>query len=254
MFVGNPWLDFKAIYNLDYYRGAHGDGSIDYLRELQRPAGSLRAHEYRGLLKAATRALGRSEGRWLDYGCGNGALIPWLGAHSAFKAEGFDDGAISALARSRGIPILRRRALARRRAAYDVVTAIEVIEHHPEPLRMLREIRGLLKPGGLLLLSTGNAGPWRRRLLRWSYAQAPDVHIGFFSPRSLGFAYARAGLKSFEPGFGPGSTEIIRYKVLKSLGFRRDAAWLRWLPWGLAARLVDAVYRQSRMPWARRPR
>ena len=140
------------------------------------------------------------------------------------------------------------------RTAIHVVTAIEVIEHHPDPIAMLREIRALLKPGGLLLLSTGNAGPWRKRLLNWSYAQAPDVHIGFFDPASLAWAFRRAGLKSFEPGFGPGSTEVIRYKVLKALGIRVDAAIWHWLPWGLIARAVDRVYRQSRMPWALRSR
>ncbi len=41
-------------------------------------------------------------------------------------------------------------------ASYDLVVALEIIEHLENPWSFLREIRKLLRPGGLLVLSTPN--------------------------------------------------------------------------------------------------
>jgi SAM-dependent methyltransferase len=38
--------------------------------------------------------------------------------------------------------------------AFDTVVSTEVLEHVPDPLRTLREMRRVLKPGGFLILST----------------------------------------------------------------------------------------------------
>ncbi len=42
-------------------------------------------------------------------------------------------------------------------ASFDTIVAFEVFEHLPEPDRFLEEMRRLLKPGGVLVLSTPNA-------------------------------------------------------------------------------------------------
>ena len=58
----------------------------------------------------------------------------------------------------------------------------------------------------------------------------PDVHIAYFEPRTLAEVYQRAGLESRAAGVRPGYADIIRYKVLRRLGFRSCHCSERMLP------------------------
>ena len=75
-------------------------------------------------------------------------------------------------------------------ASFDAVTLVEVIEHMPEKLSVLRELTRLLKPGGRLLLSTPNAEckPW---LL--------DERIRFIAKSILGNAVVEKDLPLTSP-------------------------------------------------------
>jgi len=69
----------------------------------------------------------------------------------------------------------------------DVVTLWEVIEHLPDPASTLRAIHRILKPGGLLVLSTPDAASLVARLLarRWpGWGKIPE-HLYFFDRRTL---------------------------------------------------------------------
>jgi SAM-dependent methyltransferase len=48
---------------------------------------------------------------------------------------------------------------------FDAVAAIEIVEHLENPFRFLRECAGLLKPGGLLFLTTPNVEAVNSRLI-----------------------------------------------------------------------------------------
>jgi 2-polyprenyl-3-methyl-5-hydroxy-6-metoxy-1,4-benzoquinol methylase len=73
----------------------------------------------------------------------------------------------------------------------------EVVEHLREPLPLLAECRRILKPGGILLISTGNAESWTAAVMGagWDYFDMTrdGGHISFFNPRSMAQLAANAG-------------------------------------------------------------
>lgn len=46
---------------------------------------------------------------------------------------------------------------------FDAITRFEVIEHLQHPAELLNECRRILRPGGILLVGTGNAASWSFR-------------------------------------------------------------------------------------------
>jgi SAM-dependent methyltransferase len=138
----------------------------------------------------------RGGGRLLDVGCGDGrqlALMRDLG----WTAEGVDfDAKAVAAARARGLHV-RVGSLADQHfpdGSFDAVTLSHVIEHVHEPLRLLQEIRRVLKPEGHLVVLTPNAAGMGRRLYGAAWrGLEPPRHLTVFSPRSLRLLFRQAG-------------------------------------------------------------
>jgi SAM-dependent methyltransferase len=189
--------------------------------------------------------------RWLDFGCGNGGLVRYALEHSNADVCGFEEGSIATAARELGIPVLAADALGDRANTFDVVTAIEVIEHTLDPLAELRRIHGLLRPGGLLFLTTGNAAPFASDLLRWSYI-VPEIHISFFEPDTLRRALVESGFRPGETPPGDGFDEILKFKVLKNLRLHRRNPLTDLIPARPVAALADRRVRLRQHPigWA----
>ena len=250
VFVADPWLDYALAYGEDYYQGRGADPKLNYLDEALHPDKAVRQHELRGVFERVNDLTTVSAAtEWLDYGCGMGGLVDLLRARGV-PALGFEQGWAVTSLRERGVPFIE--TLDGHEGRFDVITAIEVIEHSVDPVAMLTEMRGLLKPGGLLFMTTGNAQPFRKRLDKWPYV-TPEVHLSFFEPANLARALDQAGFQPSHPGFGPGWADIYRYKVLMTLRRKHVSRLEALVPWTTAARVLDSKLRLSAHPvgWAR---
>jgi SAM-dependent methyltransferase len=92
--------------------------------------------------------------RILDVGCGTGANLLLLSKYG--EAEGVDvsEDAL-AFCRARGLDRVRLGAgeeLPYEDGTFDLVTALDVVEHMDDDLAGLREMRRVLRPGGRVLL------------------------------------------------------------------------------------------------------
>lgn len=101
---------------------------------------------------------------------------------------------------------------------FGLVSFWEALEHEPEPLRALRECRGLLLPGGLLALTAPNAHSTLPLVLRdycFYCFGGMDLqgHINLFSPETLGRTLQTAGfeLLSLETLYSTNWEQVLFY-------------------------------------------
>lgn len=98
--------------------------------------------------------LGKRDPRILDVGCGTGANLQMLGRFG--KAEGVDISPEALeFCRARGLAKVKQgaaEALPFTDASFDLVTALDVVEHLDDDVAGLRELRRVLRPGGRVLL------------------------------------------------------------------------------------------------------
>ncbi len=161
-------------------------------------------------------------GRLLDLGCGRGDFL--VAANRHFDVQGVD---IAPRLRpiASGLRVFKGQLeeAVFRDQSFDVVSAVEVIEHLFDPRRTFREISRVMKPRGFLLLQTGDADSLRARLNlgTWTYLQ-PPIHLNVFSRHGLSrlathFGFSQIKLWSFgrAPQRIPGRVDLWKSERLR---------------------------------------
>jgi len=161
----------------------------------------------------------------LDYGCGPGAFLAFLRDKCGMQnVEGIEINRDSIQIGKQyfNLNIVTRRDELKQ-TAYDCVLLLEVIEHVPLPDRFFREVAGLVKPGGKILITTPAVDNLLGMFLprQCQHYTAPS-HVSLFTKKAVerlmsrfGFAVERIELDD--------SVEIIEKAVL-SLFYRLDFA------------------------------
>lgn len=150
--------------NVDAAEIAHFDRIAQLWWDPHGKMGQL--HAINGLrLRFITDRLTGTAPRVVDVGCGGGILTEALAKHGA-RVTGIDLSTLSLnVARQhaeRGALAIDYReidveTLAREQAgSFDAVTCMEMLEHVPEPARVIAACARLLKPGGVAFFSTIN--------------------------------------------------------------------------------------------------
>ena len=131
--------------------------------------------------------------------------------------------------------------------AYDVVGMLEIIEHVVASERLLADARRVLRPGGVLVLSTPNYGFVQERLqtLAGRPPIAEGYHYRFFTIRTMRAQLARAGLRIVAERF---SSPAIGANVVRRRLMRKTDRKHVMIPRGLASAFAQTMYFLARKP------
>lgn len=174
-------FDPNAYYTTGYFSGQCSDGYADY-----RGAEPILRREFAKSVAFIRRF--HPCGRLLDIGCAYGFFLKE--ARRYFDVSGIElaeDAAESC--RRAALPVLSGvadEANMARVGEVDVITLFDVIEHLPQPRDTLMLCCRHLKPGGLLVITTGDFNSLAARLMgaRWRL-MTPPQHLWFFTRESL---------------------------------------------------------------------
>lgn len=145
----------------------------------------------------AELGLFRPGARLLDVGCGTGAFLQ-AARNAGYDVEGIEPGWCSSVfARSRlRLPVVTRSVdRFQPNELFDIVAALHVLEHMPDPLAALRHFARICRPGGTIVIATPNLGSDRARQLEAAWeAVGPADHLFLFDAVTIRALADKAGL------------------------------------------------------------
>jgi SAM-dependent methyltransferase len=227
--------DLATIYAGDYFRcegRSEADGYADYLRE---------ETEHRLIARRRVRWLGRlgSPGRLLDVGAAAGFFMDEA-RNAGWRVQGID---VSPEMSYQGREQMRLEIVtglfqdaAYPPASFDAVTMWDYIEHSIDPASDLLKAADVLRPGGMLMLSTGDAASLAARVSgrRW-HLLTPRHHNFFFTAETLRRYLDTSGFQLAYLGH-PGAYYSLRYLLYKlQTAAPRDRAVRRLADWAAAS-------------------
>jgi SAM-dependent methyltransferase len=253
-----PTVDeLTGIYREGYFRnepGGDAEGYADYLSD--EPEHRLTARRRLGRIERTMRP-----GRLLDVGCAAGFFVDEA-VKRGWTARGIDVAPyMSNWGRDRLHVELETGLFQEARfgdSTFDCVTMWDYIEHSVDPGADFESAARVLRPGGRLLLSTGDISSVAARLSgrRW-HLLTPHHHNFFFTSRTLRTYLNRSGFEVVSVS-RPAAVYSLRYIAYKlgtmaprSRAVRALAGWMDRRALGERAvplNLFDIVTVEARIP------
>ncbi len=183
LLTGGLLDDIEAIYsNYEIYSLSNGNEQLIF----HQTTNKTRSHELLTQLKADIEI--PQEGRVLDVGCGNGALLKTFGTmYPGWSLFGFEQSNLQA----KEIPDVKEvysGSIDTIEGTYDIVTMIHVLEHIFDPVSFLRKLHAVMNPEGILFIQC----PFFKRN---PFDLTVVDHCSHFSPDTLAYALNAAGFK-----------------------------------------------------------
>ncbi len=175
-------------------------GTTRYTEQAEPPNSAAEAARERFLVGAVERW--KRGGRILDVGCGRGELLRafdplhWerIGVEPS-PAVDVEETTSAGVVIVRGF--LEDAPLPER--SFDVVVAIDLLEHLRDARAFTRRLRGLVRDGGFAVVVTGDISSFFARLARarWRYFGSHE-HVSFFTPSSIQHLFENCGFTVVE--------------------------------------------------------
>jgi len=125
----------------------------------------------------------------LDYGCGSGEFLSKIFLSKIIDVGfGYDISPTAIEKAHKNYPWLIFPLLLKKQY-FDTICLIDVLEHIPDLVSLLEELRGLLKVGGHLLIATNELSPVKGALISLlmfeKYFSPTSPHLRYFTKHTL---------------------------------------------------------------------
>ena len=189
----SPRFDAKAIYNGEYFQGgSHGFGFTNYEEDKMASSKYLN-----NLLNWLLQKNPHANSQLLDVGSANGFFLT-ICEEKGFQAEGIE---ISQEAVN-WAQILGRKVTCttienfKTEKRYQVITALDVLEHIHQPINFIKDAYRLLDTHGYILINVPHAGSLSAKVAgqKW-HALLPPEHWFYFNKRSIRYLLESNGFE-----------------------------------------------------------
>jgi SAM-dependent methyltransferase len=188
----------KRLYSGSYYTNFRDFYEAQYLREIG--GHSMTAAPLELLEDVIQRAVhARAEGDWLDVGGGLGTVANLVRRRCpgwAVTLNEFNPRSIELAREIYGLDTVSSNAeeLGKAPRRFDVISAVSVLEHIPQPLPFLRSYAELLKRDGIMVVIVPHFTALNASVSKAASPNAtPPFHVSLFQRHSLEVALCRVG-------------------------------------------------------------
>lgn len=174
--------EIRRIYSRDYYKAWGIDASGE-----QRVLQAMKKATFRSYMDLVRPY--KQSGKALDVGCATG-FFPEVALERGFEPYGveFSEYAAAVAQGKFGKDRIFQGHLEDAgfpAGSFDVISMLDLIEHVPDPKRVLTACRRLLREDGLLLISTPDTGSLSCRMMRSAWVHYKLEHLYYFNVRSI---------------------------------------------------------------------
>ncbi len=136
----------------------------------------------------------KQDGNLLDIGAASGILVEQA-IKMGYQAVGVEPSKwLQSIAQEHGLPVhLGTFPHPDITGKYDIITLVDVIEHVPEPVKIIANLHENLSDDGIILVVTPNIDSFLARLLGRNWWHFRIAHIGYFNKKTINLAFKNNG-------------------------------------------------------------